>query len=699
MKSFLPSAVFLVFTLFAMVSYGQENHSNDKTQETATYVENEIIIWLEQDVDAATFSINSKAGIFPKRLLSKRLNIWLFEIEESKVPREERMQRLTRNADVRLIQNNHTNIVLRESIPDDPDYEYQWAPEVMELPHAWERFGTDGVTSTGDTIVVAVIDGGADLSHEDMHFWKNLHEIPNNGIDDDDNGYIDDFDGWNAYSHNGNITCHHHGTHVAGILGAIGNNGKGICGVNWNVRVMPISGSTSNESVVVEAYSYALEMRARYNETNGEEGAFIVATNSSFGVDNGNPDNYPIWCAMYDEMGAVGILSCGAGPNKNVSVDEVGDVPSTCPGNYLIGVTNTNSADEKFGSAGYGITNIDIGAPGTNIYSTIPYNEYNSLTGTSMATPQVSGTIALMYAAMPQEMMQVCKNNPAEFCLSVRKSLLEGADHLSSLDGLVAYGRRLNAFGAIERALFGAIKPIIVGDVKIMGEPIFGQTLTVEAELSTSPSIPDLGEWSYQWRKDATDIDGAVYSTYTLTEADVNEKISVKVTTENSIGTITSVEVGPVMKAEQAPPEAPQLKINTETSITLAATEGCEYNIDEGAWQSSPIFEGLTPNTTYVFAQRKKETNSHNASPMSSEAVFCTVLFDQFENDCSNAFSIYPNPTKGCVTIKGSGQLSITNVLGQAILAKEIHGLETFELKKGKYYVKLNNEVRKVVVE
>ena len=344
------------------------------------------------------------------------------------------------------------------------------------------------------------------------------------------------YHGWNAYNHNGYVGSNNHGTHVSGIIGAVGNNGKGVCGVNWNVKVMPIGGSSSNESIVVEAYSYVLEMRARYNETDGEEGAFIVATNSSFGVDYGNPDDYPIWCSMYDEMGNVGILSCGAGPNLNVNVDVVGDVPSTCPGNYLIGITNTTSQDVKNSGAGYGINNIDIGAPGTSIYSTLPNNNYGNMTGTSMATPQVSGTIALMYAALPEEMMIACKNDPANFCLSVRHHLLNGADHLPSLDGLVASGRRLNAYGAIESVLYDSIIPTLTGEVNISGEPFFGETLTAETNLGSTPSIPDLGELHYQWRRDTTAIEGAVYSTYTLTEDDIFEKVCVQVTAENCTG-------------------------------------------------------------------------------------------------------------------------------------------------------------------
>lgn len=528
--------IILALMLISLVLFGQEEK----------YVENELIIWLEQGVDASTFAENAKAGIMPKRLLSERLNIWLFEINDSREQREDMMDRLAQNADVRVVQNNHTNIVMRELIPDDPYFTQQWAPAIMSLPQAWEAFTTGGITATGDTIVVAVIDGGVSLNHEDLNFWKNYREIPNNGIDDDGNGYVDDYNGWNAYNHNGNVPSNDHGTHVSGIIGAVGNNGTGVCGVNWNVQVMPVGGSSGNESIVVEAYAYVLEMRARYNETNGQEGAFVVATNSSFGVDYGNPNNYPIWCSMYDEMGAVGVLSCGAGPNMNVNVDVVGDVPSTCPGDYLIGVTNTTSADVKNSGAGYGINNIDIGAPGTSIYSTVSNNGYGNKTGTSMATPQVTGTIALMYAAMPEEMMMACKNDPAEFCLSVRQSLLDGADHLASLEGLVADSRRLNAYGAIEEMLNVPVAPILTGEAKIAGDTVCGQTLTAETALSSTPAIPDLGELHYQWLRDSIVIEGAVFQTYTLVEADVNSKISVQVSAENCVGTVTSPAVGPI---------------------------------------------------------------------------------------------------------------------------------------------------------
>ena len=659
--------IILALMLLPVFSYSQE----PLPQKPTTYVENEFIIWLEQDVDATTFAANSNVGIVPKRLLSKRLNIWLFEISDNKGSREDKMRRLTTNNDVRVVQNNHTNIVMREVIPDDPYYSSQWAPNIMSLPQAWEEFTTGGVTSTGDTIVVAVIDGGTDWTHEDLNCWVNTHEIPNNYIDDDGNGYIDDYHGWNA---------------------------KGVCGVNWNVKVLPIGGSSGEESIVVEAYAYALDMRARYNETDGEEGAFIVATNSSFGVDYGNPDDYPIWCSMYDEMGAVGILSCGAGPNLNVNVDLVGDVPSTCPGDYLIGITNTTSDDVKYTGAGYGINNIDIGAPGTSIYSTLPNNNYGNMTGTSMATPQVTGTIALMYAALPEEMMQLCKSDPAYFSLIMRYHLFNGADHLPSLDGLVNSGRRLNAYGAIESALYDSITPTLLGEVNITGEAFFGETLTAQTELSCTPPIPELGELSYQWKRDTTTIEGAVYSTYTLTEDDVFEKICVQVAAENCNGTITSPLFGPIKKAEQPTPDAPQMESSTESSITLVTLEDGEYNINGGEWQISPVFEGLEPETSYTFTQRKRETRSHYASPASPAAVFGTRP-DQLEEIQRNAFKVYPNPANGYIIVEGTGVVTLTNTLGHTIITKVINGKAKIELPQGLYFVKMGNATQKIVVE
>jgi hypothetical protein len=184
-----------------------------------------------------------------------------------------------------------------------------------------------------------------------------------------------------------------------------------------------------------------------------------------------------------------------------------------------------------------------------------------------------------------------------------------------------------------------------------------------------------------------------------LTDDDIDENIRVQVTVENCIGSVVSPFVGPVRKTEQDMPEAPQMENNTDTSITLVALEGHEYNINNGEWQSSPFFEGLTPSTSYTFTQRKKETRSYYASPTSPEAVFCTRPYDQLCENHRSIFKIYPNPAKRFVIIEGTGTMTVTNALGQTILTKEIKNKEKLELPQGLYFVTLGGETRKIVVE
>ena len=482
-------------------------------QDSSFYIENELIIWLEQGVDAKEFATNSNVRIVPKELLSRRLNIWLFEFtdrveQRGMQERDMRMNKLSSYTDVKYVQNNYTNITLRATPPNDPYYGDQWALEKIGWTDVWDEFSTTigSTTSTGDEIVIAVIDDGFDLNHEDLNFWKNTNEIPNNGMDDDNNGYIDDFHGWNAYNNTGIIDIKEHGTKVTGVVGAIGNNGKGVCGVNWKVKILPVIAYESQnvtQANVVKAYSYVLEMRAKYNETNGTSGTFIVATNSSFGINMGNPNIFPIWCSMYDSLGYVGILSCAATANEEWNVDVVGDMPSNCISEFLISTTSTTSDDKKFigvpndYGAGYGVNSIDIGAPGTDIYTMLPYNRYGygGYTGfpsaTSYASPHVAGVIALTYAAMQPSMIQAYKSKPADVALLVKKYLLDGADKIPALNGYVASGRRLNAYNSVKSACENFSKLTITNNTTFTGcDNLNVQNVTVSNNAKLTLDAP-----------------------------------------------------------------------------------------------------------------------------------------------------------------------------------------------------------------
>jgi len=168
-------------------------------------------------------------------------------------------------------------------------------------------------------------------------------------------------------------------------------------------------------------------------------------------------------------------------------------------------------------------------------------------------------------------------------------------------------------------------KATLSGTASISGDVSFGKTLTaVTTSLTSSPVIPALGAFSYQWRRETTDIPGATASTYTLVQADIGQTINVQITAANCTGTVTSSNTAPVTKATPTAPEAPTMLSNTATSITLNTIIGCEYNINGGAWQSTTTFSGLNPNTSYAFTARLVETATHFVSPASTVANIST---------------------------------------------------------------------------
>ena len=383
----------ILFSAIQLLGFSQNN-----------FVDNQVIVMMNGNQDIIPVikdfnATNKEIELKSKRVLSQRAHVYLLEFDATKTTVKDLVNALKRDERVALAQPNHTDLKMRSTIPNDLEYPVQWsvgstATARIFAPEAWD-ISTDGVTQNGDTIVMAVVDGGVDITHIDLNLFKNKHEIPNNGIDDDNNGYVDDYDGWNAYSQSGQINSDPHGTHIAGTIGAKTNNSEGVAGIVWGGAILPINASSGQESVVIEGYGYALELRSKYNETNGDSGAFVVATNSSFGVDMANPANYPIWCAFYDALGAAGILNMAATTNQGLDVDVSGDVPTTCPSIYMVAVSNINKNGSVLG--GYGAVKIDLAAPGTDIQSTIPGHSYGFKTGTSMASPAVAAMLAREY--------------------------------------------------------------------------------------------------------------------------------------------------------------------------------------------------------------------------------------------------------------------------------------------------------------
>ena len=358
---------------------------------------------------------------------------------------------------VAFAQFNH--FVEGRNIPNDSLFTQQWhlnntgqgggVPNAdIDADLAWD-LTTGGTTKNGDTIVICVVDNGLDLSHEDIidNLWINHREIPDNGIDDDQNSYIDDYNGWNGEDQNGSIPFGNHGTSVAGLIGGTGNNKKGISGINWNIKIMPAY-KGNEEAHMLSAYAYAYTLRKQYNESNGTKGTFIVATNSSFGTDYAMAKDHPIWCSMYDSLGSVGILNIVATANNNTNVDIQGDMPSTCPGDFMISVTNIDQYNNKVNGAGYGPINIDIGGYGANVLTIRTSNRYTSFNGTSAATPVVSGVVGLIYAHS-QRIADIALTNPQLAALMAKDAILEGSKPRNSLKNITVTGGVVNAFNSL----------------------------------------------------------------------------------------------------------------------------------------------------------------------------------------------------------------------------------------------------------
>ncbi|MBK7788503.1 MAG: S8 family serine peptidase [Saprospiraceae bacterium] len=400
-----------------------------------------------------------------KQLCDEPMNLWLIQTDTEGVKAERMYKDLVPgNAVITISQNRPLTL---RAVPDDSLYNRQWqykntgtnsggvAGADINAEGAWD-ITTGGLTPNGDTIVVAVVDDGLDIDHEDIadNLWYNRLEIAGDGIDNDNNGYVDDIHGWNIGADNNDVAADgSHGTPVAGIIGARGNNRKGVTGVNWNVKLMPIRYGSATEANALASYAYAYKMRKRYNESNGAEGAFVVATNSSWGIDRGNPEEAPLWCAMYDSLGKVGILSMGATANANLNVDVEGDLPTGCSSNFLISVTNLDKNDTKVTGAGYGKKTIDIGAYGAESYTVSTNNRYGGFGGTSGATPHITGAVALMYAVPCNDLATLTKQDPEAAALYVRDIILNTTTANASLQDLTTTNGKLNLTNAAQSML------------------------------------------------------------------------------------------------------------------------------------------------------------------------------------------------------------------------------------------------------
>ncbi len=430
---YLMAATALAFFCIQHTSVTERAGAQDAVERRA-FVDGEVLVKFKRGVGSA-----SKLGIHQS--LGARVETDFGEIGWQHVRLPESLQ--TNDAieiyrsdpNVEVAQPNFLYYI--QASPNDPMFGQLYGMQRISAPQAWE-------TTTGDpNVVVAVIDTGIDKNHPDLaaNVWHNPNEVAGNGIDDDGNGYIDDINGWDFLNQdNDPADGHDHGTHCSGTIGAVGNNGIGVAGVNWNVKIMAlkthddvVGGSTSVS--LIKTYQYVANMKDR--------GVNIRATSNSYG---GPPEAGTYDQALKDFIDAAGraeILNVFAAGNQlTVDQEENNDILPTYPGSYnspsILAVAASDQNDNRASFSHYGLTTVDVAAPGVGIRSTVAGGGYANFNGTSMSTPHTAGAAALLAAA-----------HPNLSAASLKATLMNTVDVLPQWSGLTVTGGRINVARAI----------------------------------------------------------------------------------------------------------------------------------------------------------------------------------------------------------------------------------------------------------
>ncbi|WP_455210569.1 S8 family serine peptidase, partial [Kaarinaea lacus] len=325
-------------------------------------------------------------------------------------------------------------------------------------------------TQTGGDVVVAVIDSGLALSHPEFanNVWINPGEIRNNGIDDDGNGYVDDWRGWDFVNNdNYPLDDNDHGSHVSGTIAAQGDNGIGVVGVNWRAKIMPLKfmnnlgrGTIAN---AISAIEYAVAMGAKVSNHSWGGTGFSTALSNAIAAAN-----------------RAGHLVIAAAGNSGNNSDNIPIYPAAYNLPNIISVAATDQNDRLATFSNFGTNSVDLGAPGVGIVSTIRNSNYASFNGTSMAVPHVTGAAALLLA-----------QNPALTMAQLKTAIINSVDPIAALNGRSVSGGRLNITQALAQ-----ITPAVNIDVTPITRQLeIGQTLQFTAAGGTGP---------YSWSVDNT---------------------------------------------------------------------------------------------------------------------------------------------------------------------------------------------------
>lgn len=321
--------------------------------------------------------------------------------------------------------------------PNDPSYSSLWGMRAfpgIDAERAWDQF-----TGSAES-VVAVVDTGIEYTHPDLrgNMWQNPGEVPGDGLDNDGNGVVDDVYGADFVNNDGNpMDDHFHGTHVAGTIGAVGHNREGVAGVNWTTRLMGVKVLSSSGSG-----SYA-GIIAGINYINGlrQRGVPVRVINMSLG--GGYRD--PTLETTIGRAGELGIVVVAAAGNSGVNSDFSPSYPASYPAPNIISVAATDSSGNLASFSNYGVTSVDVAAPGVGVLSTVLGGKYASYNGTSMAAPHVAGIVNYLLGINSQ--VSVSELTAAVFNTGVTRQNLVGVIGSGKIVNLPAAAEAIRSVG------------------------------------------------------------------------------------------------------------------------------------------------------------------------------------------------------------------------------------------------------------
>jgi subtilisin family serine protease len=506
------------------------------------HVPGELIVKFKNTKSAQSLSaLASLGGTVKYQFRTKGAHVVKFPGLKSKDSLFSAAKQLAARPDVEYVEAN--TIIRVNRVPNDTDFSQQYGMHNTGANNGTTDADIDAVEawdiSTGSKdVVVGIIDTGVDYSHPDIapNYWTNPGETgldasgkekSTNGVDDDGNGYIDDFRGWDFVNNdNDPMDDHAHGTHCAGVIGARGNDGAGVTGVNWNVSLVGLKFLSGSGSGTLEDAVKAIE----YGTSLG-----LSLTSNSWGGGGFSQTMLDAIKAANDR----GVLFIAAAGNDSINNDATAAYPASYQVANVISVAASDNKDQMAYFSNSGVRSVHVAAPGVDIWSSVPGSKYQKMSGTSMATPHVAGLAALVKAAHPDATAG-----------QIKARILGGVDRSAHWSLRVSSGGRINAFNSLE---VDSVPPAEISDLIVVDsgttavtlqwtpvgdDGVQGNASAYEIRTSDRPITSD-AEWNVAQTVKSTMsvVDGKMRAV--LSFADFNQHGFVAVRASDNVGNVS----------------------------------------------------------------------------------------------------------------------------------------------------------------